>query len=122
VARWAPPKQLSGYGRRLAHGLESTLSRIRHDYEAKYIGGHAGQIRTERPSASNAARALQALQHESGFSNQANIERSNLEELNAFIAEMDDLLAGLARSHLYHHQPLSEHLAARTRIRRPTAP
>jgi hypothetical protein len=111
VARWAPPGEVTPYGVRLAKGLETTLALIRADYLAKYIAGQTGQPREHDLPAEEAAKTLQVLREQlaSPLAG-ARLDDCDVQQFARFASNMDHLLEGLARAHVYEHQPLLHRL------------
>jgi hypothetical protein len=113
VARWAPPGEVTPYGFRLARGLETTLELIRSDYLAKYIAGQIGRPTDEQVPAEEAAKTLQFLreQVDSPLAG-ARLNGSDAQQFTRFTSNMNHLLEGLARAHVYEHQPLLRRLGS----------
>jgi hypothetical protein len=111
IARCAPPHELTAYGHRLARGLQATLSRIRRDYEGRYIGGDL-QAAGCRMNGETAARdLLHGLRRLTGGDSAAPPDDGEVDAFATFVRDMDELLSGCARSHLMEHQPLATRLA-----------
>jgi hypothetical protein len=106
VARWSPPQDLPAYGATVARGLQKTLTRIRADYQSRYIGGRQGQPprRLSRSEPITAA-DLQTLRRQLG-SDLSAADDQEIEEFTNFSTAMEQFLAALARSQLYDRQPL----------------
>lgn len=113
IARWAPPRELSTYGHHVARGLEATLSRIRRDYEGRYIGGETGGSSFSRTHEAAARDLLHALRRLANGES-APPEDGEARAFAAFVQDMDELLDGYARSHLMDHRPLARRLAPAT--------
>jgi hypothetical protein len=113
VARWAPPGEVTPYGFRLAKGLETTLELIRSDYLAKYIAGSVGQPKDVQVPLEDAMNTLRFLREQLGSPLAgAGLNGSDAREFALFTSNMDHLLEGLARAHVYEHQPLLRRLAS----------
>jgi Ion channel len=113
VARWTPPNAMTHYGHRLAEALRATLSRIARDYDARYIGGRSGQAAGDPIAADEAAHLLTGLRRQAeGVAAVSESERTEVDRFGEFIAQMSNLLTGLANSHLYAHQAVAAKLGA----------
>ncbi len=111
VARWAPPGEVTPYGFRLAEGLKTTLELIRTDYLAKYIAGQIGQPEDQQVPVEEAAKTLQFLRGQLASPlAEAPPNTLDAQQFARFTSNMDHLLAGLARAHVYEHQPLLRRL------------
>jgi hypothetical protein len=111
IARWAPPPELSPYGLRVAEGLQATLNRIRRDYEGRYISGDRAALRRSAARDALAHDLLHALRRLASDHGAPPPEPAEVRAFAAFVQEMDELLAGYARSHLTEHRPLAGRLA-----------
>jgi hypothetical protein len=111
IARWAPPRELTAYGHHVAHGLQATLTRIRRDYEGRYIGGETGAPSCSTMSDAAARDLLHALRRLISGEDALPPEDGGARAFAAFVQDMDELLQGYARSHLMDHQPLARRLA-----------
>jgi hypothetical protein len=112
VARWAPPDEVTPYGFRVAEGLLATLELIRADYLAKYVAGHIGQPSDEQIPAEDAAAVLRSLRDQLASPlRKARLSDSEARQFTRFASNMDHLLEGLARAHVYHHEPLLHRFA-----------
>jgi Ion channel len=117
VARWAPPDEVTPYGFRLAEGLKTTLELIRTDYLAKYVAGHIGQPKDQQVPAQGATKTLQFLRdHLASPLAEAPLNAADADQFAHFTSNMDHLLAGLARAHVYKHQPLLRRLGSCTEL------
>jgi hypothetical protein len=106
VARWSPPPDFPAYGATVARGLQATLTRIRTDYERRFISGRHRQPSRQASSEHVNASTLQTLRRQLHSDQWAAHEPSETDEFGTFVSEMDRFLAGLARAQLYDHQPL----------------
>jgi len=107
VARWAPPDEVTPYGSRVAEGLQITLELIRADYLAKYIAGHIGQPSDEQIPTRAAAATVRSLREQLASPLAAGqLSDSEARQFTRFATNMDHLLAGLARAHVYDHEPI----------------
>ena len=112
VARWAPPDEVTPYGFRVAEGLRRTLELIRADYLAKYVAGHIGQVGRDQIPTEEAAVTLRSLRERLASPlSKARLSDSDARQFTRFTADMDHLLEGLARAHVYDHQPLLHRFA-----------
>ena len=115
VARWARPAELPGYTATVACGLQATLTRVRRDYETRYIGGRSGAPEREHPPDEQLRATLRSLR-EQPYETAAPTDPTakEVKEFEAFLTAMERFLAGLSRSQLYHHEPLLHQLSARS--------
>lgn len=111
IARWAPPPELTTYGHHVARGLQATLSRIRRDYESRYIGGETGTTSLSESGEAAARNLLNALHRLARREGAPPPEHDEARAFAGFVQDMDELLVGYARSHLMDHQALAQRLA-----------
>ena len=112
VARWAPPDEVTPYGLRVAEGLHATLELIRADYLAKYVAGHIGQPSDEQIPAKEAVATLRSLREQLASPlRKSPLSDSEARQFTRFASNMDRLLEGLARAHVYDHEPLLHRFA-----------
>ena len=112
IARWAPPAEVTPYGFRVAMGLQTTLELIRADYLAKYIAGQIGQPKDEQIRLEAGVQTLRSIRERLDCPlTAAALSDPDAREFAQFASHMDHLLEGLARAHVYEHQPLLRRLA-----------